>query len=147
MKVINHKARYNFKFLDKFEAGIVLLGPEVKSVRQGHITLDDAFVRIDPSLETWLVNCHIHPYQYADNRDYDPKRSRKLLLHKKEILSLLKKMEGKNLTLIPISCYLSANRIKLELALAKGKKLWEKRDSIKKRDIARDMETDLKSLH
>lgn len=146
MKIINRKARYDFEFLEKHEAGIVLLGSEVKSIRQGHITLDDAFVRIDPNLETWLINCHIHPYQYADNRDYDPKRSRKLLLHKKEILSLLKKMEGKNLTLIPISCYLDGSRIKLELALAKGKRLWEKRETIKKRDIARDMETDLKSL-
>ncbi len=145
MKIINRKARYDYEFLEHVEAGIALLGSEVKSIRQGHITLDDAFVRIDPNLEVWLINCHIHPYQFADNSNYDPKRSRKLLLHKEETLALLKKMEGKNLTVIPISCYTKHNTIKLELALARGKKLWQKKEAIKKRDLQREMEEDLKN--
>lgn len=143
MKVVNHKARYNYDFLEKFEAGIALTGPEVKSVKKGQIKLAESFVRIDSKGEVWLVNCHIHPYQFADNRDYQPTRSRKLLLHKKEILSLVKKMEAKNLTIVPASCYIRRGRIKLELALAKGKKKWQKKEKIKKRDLERDLEREL----
>ncbi len=146
MKVFNRKARYNYEFLEHVEVGVVLLGSEVKSVRQGHITLDDAFVRIDPNLEVWLINCHIHPYKFADNSGYDPKRSRKLLLHKKEILALLKKMEGKNLTVVPIACYTIGQKIKLELALARGKKLWEKKNKIKQRDLDIDTERTMKGM-
>lgn len=145
MKIINRKARYNYEFLDKFEAGIVLTGPEVKSVKKGQIKLDDSFVRIDSNYEAWLVNVHIHPYQFADNRNYEPTRSRKLLLHKKEILSLVKKMEGRNLTIIPVSCYTSRGKIKLQLALAKGKKKWEKREKIKKRDLEREQAREISS--
>jgi SsrA-binding protein len=146
MKITNRKARYNYEFLEHIEAGIVLLGSEVKSVRQGHITLDDAFVRIDPNLEVWLINCHIHPYKFADNSSYDPKRSRKLLLHKKETLVLLKKMEGKNLTVVPTSCYTIGQKIKLELALARGKKFWEKKNKIKQRDLDIDTERIVKGM-
>ena len=143
VKIINRKARYNYEFLEKFEAGIVLTGAEVKSVKKGQIRLDEAFVRIDPNGEVWLTNVHIHPYEFADNKNYQPTRSRKLLLHKKEILSLAKKMEGRNLTMVPVSCYTKRGVIKLELALAKGKKKWEKKEKIKKRDIEREMERDL----
>lgn len=146
MKVVNKKARFNYQFLEKLEAGIVLTGSEVKSVRQGRIRLDDSFVRIDPKGEVWLINSHIHPYIFADNRSYDPARSRKLLLHKKEILTLAKKMEGKNLTLIPTACYSRKRSIKLELALARGRKKWEKKEKIKKRDIEREMRRELKRL-
>lgn len=147
MKIVNRKARYNYEFLDKFEAGIVLTGPEVKSVRKKQIRLDDAFVRIDPNLEAWLVNCHIHPYQFSDNRNYDPRRSRKLLLHKKQTLSLIKKMEGRNLTIVPVLCYTKNRKIKLELALAKGKKKWEKRQKIRKRDLEREQSQALKEFN
>ena len=143
MKIINRKAKYNYEFLEKLEAGIVLTGAEVKSIKKGRIRLDDAFVRIDFNLGAWLTNAYVHPYEFADNRNYQPTRSRKLLLHKKEILSLAKKMEGRNLTMVPVSCYTKRGVIKLELALAKGKKKWEKKEKIKKRDIEREMERDL----
>mgnify|MGYP001135103580 CR=1 FL=1 len=143
MKVINRKAKFNYDFLEKFEAGIVLTGAEVKSVKKGQIRLDEAFVRIDPNGEVWLTNTHIHPYELADNRNYQPTRSRKLLLHKKEILSLAKKMEGRNLSIVPTSCYTKKGMVKLELALAKGKKKWEKKEKIKKRDLEREMKRDL----
>ena len=90
MRINNRKARFNYQLLETEEAGIVLTGAEVKSIKQGKISLNEAFIRIDPNLEIWLVNSHIHPYQYADNRNYNPTRSRKLLLHKKQILSFQK---------------------------------------------------------
>lgn len=144
MKVVNRKARYNYEFSERVEAGIVLTGAEVKSVKQGRIKLDDAFVRIDPQGEVWLVNSHIHPYPFADNRDYQPTRSRKLLLHKREILSLGKRTEAKNLALVPTACYTEKGRIKIEIALARGKKKWEKREAIKRRDLEREMKRELK---
>lgn len=146
MKVVNRKARFNYELLEKFEAGIVFSGAEVKSVKKGQIKLDDAFVRIDPNQEVWLINCHIHPYAFANNSHYDPKRSRKLLLHKKETLALQKRIEGKNLTIVPVSCYTHNNTIKLELALARGKKTWQKKEKIKERDLEREMERDLGSF-
>ncbi len=145
MKIINRKAKFNYELLDKIEAGIALTGAEVKSVKQGHINLGDAFVRIDPNQEVWLVNANVSPYAFADNRHYDPTRSRKLLLHKKEILSLLKKMEAKHLALVPTACYTVKRQIKIEVALAKGKKQWQKKETIKKRDIEREMQRDLKN--
>lgn len=146
MKIVNRKARFNYEFLEKSEAGIALLGSEVKSVKKGQLSLDEAFIRIDPKKEAWLINAHIHPYQFADNKNYDPLRSRKLLLHKQEILALLKKIEGKNLTIVPISCYTRQGKIKVELALAKGKKLWQKKEKIKKQDLERDLERELKGF-
>jgi len=144
MKIINRKARYNYNLLETFESGIVLTGSEVKSIKNKQIKLEGSFIRVDSNLEAWLVNCHISPYVLADNRSYDPKRSRKLLLHKKVILSLLKKMESKKLTLVPVSCYTTRGKIKLEIALAKGKKKWEKKERIKKRDLNREVEQELK---
>jgi SsrA-binding protein len=137
-KVINRKARYNYELGERIEAGIVLTGAEVKSVKDGKISLDESFSRIDPNGEVWLVNCHIHPYRFADNRNYDPTRSRKLLLKKHEILSLFKKTENKNLTIVPTAAYSQHNRIKIELAIGKGKKKWDKREAIKKRDLDRE---------
>lgn len=145
MKVINKKAGYNYDLLEKIEAGVILTGSEVKSVKNGKINLDQAFVRIDPQLEVWLVNTHIHPYEFSNNTGYDPTHSRKLLLHKKEVLSLSKKMEAKNLTLVPTACYTKKGKIKVELALAKGKREWEKREKIRKKDLDREMERELKN--
>lgn len=145
MKIINRKAKFKYEFLDKIEAGIALTGPEVKSIKNGHINLGDAYVRIDPNQEIWLVNANISPYVFADNRHYQPTRSRKLLLHKKEILSLLKKMEAKNLVLVPTACYTRKRQIKMEVALAKAKKQWQKKETIKKRDLEREMQRDLKN--
>lgn len=143
MRIINRRVAYEYQILDKFETGIVLAGPEVKSVRQGHLKLEEAFVRIKDG-QAWLINAHIHPFAFADNRDFDPRRSRKLLLHKNELLKLEQKIREKNLTLVPLSCYIKHNRLKLEIALAKGKKRYEKREAIKKRDLERELESNLK---
>jgi SsrA-binding protein len=144
VKIVNRKARYNYELLETFEAGLVLKGAEVKSIKNGRIRLDDAFVRIDQNQEAWLTNAHIPAYQFADNRNYNPDRSRKILLHKKEILSLFKKMEGKNLTIVPVSVYTKKNMIKLQLALAKGKKQWQKKEKKRSQDLQREMERELR---
>jgi len=138
MKIINRRAPYDYQLLEKFEAGIVLSGPEVKSVKAGHLHLEEAFCQVKNG-ELWLFNAHIHPYKFADLRNYDPRRARKLLLHKKEILKLAQHFSQKGLTIIPVSCYTKGNKIKLEIALAKGKKKYEKKETIKKRDIEREI--------
>ena len=143
MKIINKKARYNYEFLEKLEAGMEVIGAEVKSIKKGQIKLDESFVRIDENGEAWLINCNVHPYQFADNKNYNSTRSRKLLLHRKEILRLTKKMEGKNLVVVPTACYTKRGVIKMELALSKGKKKWEKKEKIKRRDLEREMKRDL----
>lgn len=143
MKVINKKAYFNYEILDKLEAGMVLSGMEVKSIKSGRLKLEEAYVK-NINSELWLVNAHIPPYQFADARDYQPDRSRKLLLHRKEILSLQKKIEGRNLTLVPLSCYNKGQKIKLMIGIGKGKKQWEKREQIKRRDIDRETERTLR---
>ena len=146
-KVVNKKARFNYNLSEKIEAGLVLTGAEVKSVKHGRIRLDDAFIRIDNQLEAWLTNAHIHPYQFADNKNYDSKRPRKVLLHKKQILSLVKKIENRNMTIVPTSCYTKKNTIKIELSLAQPKKKWQKKELIKRRDIDREVERELKNFN
>lgn len=141
MKILNHRALYDYTVLDRFEAGVHLTGPEVKSLRGGHAKLDGAFVRIMGS-EAYLVNAHISPYPFARIENYDPKRSRKLLLHKKEIVSLKGKIEGANLTLVPLSWYTKGSLVKLEISLARGKKQYEKRDVKRKQDQLRELEQD-----
>ena len=143
MKIVNRRAHHKYQILDRFEAGIKLTGPEVKSIKGGRMKLDRAFVKIQGS-EAYLVNAHVPPYPFARQENYSPTRSRKLLLHKKEIIALKSKMEQKNLTIVPLSCYTKRNFIKFELALAKGKKHWEKREAKKRRDIDREVERELK---
>lgn len=143
MKIINRKAGFNYIIEDKFEAGINLLGSEVKAVRLGHADLTGSFARIIGS-EAYLVNCKIFPYEYARPENYDPKRTRKLLLHKKQILFLRGKTEGSSLTIVPVSLYTSGNLIKLEVGLGKIKKKFEKKEAIKKKDLDRDIEEALK---
>lgn len=143
MKIINRKAPFDYQLLDHFEAGINLFGAEVKAVREGHVDLSGSFVRFLGS-EAYLVNANIFPYKYARPESYDERRTRKLLLHKKEIISLKSKMEGSSLTIVPISVYTTHGLIKVELALAKSKKKFEKRESIKKRDINREIAEELK---
>jgi SsrA-binding protein len=122
MKIFNRKAPFEYEILDRLEAGINLTGPEVKAVRLGHVDLASSFVRIVGS-EAYLVNAKIFPYQYARNAEnFDPSRTRKLLLHKKEIISLKSKLDGEKLSLVPVSLYTTKRLIKLELALGKGKK-------------------------
>lgn len=142
MKVLNRRASHDYQLLEKFEAGIALSGPEVKSVREGKISLEGSFARITGG-EAWLFNCHIHPYRFADTRDLDPTRPRKILLHKKEIISLESKMRQKRLTLVPLACYTEGRLIKLELALGRGKKEFEKREAKKRQDIEREIEREM----
>jgi len=139
VKIVNRKARFEYTIQETFEAGIVLTGAEVKSIKSGRLKLDDAYVKIINN-ELWLVNANIPPYQYSDNTNYQPDKSRKLLVHKKELLSLTKKIEGRNMAIIPVSCYNKGPRIKLQIGIGKGKKQWEKRDKIKKHDMDREIE-------
>lgn len=133
----NKKAYFDYQILETFEAGIALSGQEVKSVRLGRIDLRASYVVIQKG-EAWLLNASIAPYQPKNiSTDYNPTRSRKLLLHKKEINSLIGKSREKGLTLVPLKVYTKGAQIKLEFALAKGKKQFEKREKIKKREIER----------
>lgn len=142
MIIRNRRAPHDYQLFEKIEAGIALTGPEVKSIRQGKMSLEEAFVKIKTG-EAFLYNAHIHPYQFADNRSYDPRRTRKLLLHKKELVALASKIKQKNLTLVPVSCYIKHGIIKIKIALAKGKKKYEKREAKKRKDIEREMEKEL----
>jgi SsrA-binding protein len=121
------------------EAGINLLGAEVKAVRLGHADLSGSHVRIMGG-QAFLINASIFPYKYARPESYDERRTRKLLLHKKQILALKAKMDGQNLTIVPVSLYTTGTLIKLEIALAKGKKQYEKKQAKKKKDLDREME-------
>ncbi len=138
MRVDNRSARYNYEILEKFVAGIDLLGPEVKSVREGKISLGEAFVHIRDG-QAYLVGAHIHPYQNSLEK-IAPTRSRKLLLRKKEIISLASKIGSGGLTLVPLAMYNKGNIFKLEIAIARGKKKWDKRESLKKKAQDRDIE-------
>lgn len=143
MKIINKSAGFDYELYDKLETGVELSGAEVKSLFLGQASLEEAYVKFVDN-ELFLLNAHIHPYKYADTSKIDPKRTRKLLLHRKEMLSLQTKIQQKNFVLIPISWYNKGRHIKLEIALAKGKKKWEKRETIKKADLARETEKVLK---
>lgn len=142
MKIINRRAFHNFQIVERMEAGINLLGSEVKSVKAGRIKLDGSYVRIIGT-EVYLVNSQIPIYPYARPEGYDSKRTRKLLLNKGEIISLKGKL-GKNLTIVPLSCYTSRGLIKLEIALAKGKKRYIRREEKRKRDIDREVARELR---
>ncbi len=143
MKIANRRAHYDYQLLDRLEAGINLSGAEVKAIRLGHADLTGSFVRITGS-EAYLVNAKILPYKYARPEGYDEQRSRKLLLHKGEIIALKTKTEGHGLTIVPVSMYTTRQLIKLELALAKPKKQFDKRRAIQKRDLQRETEAMLK---
>jgi SsrA-binding protein len=138
MRVDNRKARYDYEILEKFEAGIDLLGPEVKSVRAGQISLNEAFVHVRDD-QVYLINAHIHPYQNS-LETISPTRPRRLLLHKDQIISLAGKTASTGLTLIPLALYNKGNIFKVEIALAKGRKSWDKREAIKKREQQRETE-------
>ena len=143
MKIINRKFHRDYREIEKYEAGIVLTGAEVKSIRAGGLRIDDAFVRIMGS-EVYLINADIPIYKFARNNAYESKRTRKLLLHKKELLKLKVKMASGGLTLTPVSCYNREPHIKLEIALVKGRKDIEKRKLEKKRDIKIREEREMK---
>ncbi len=142
MKITNKRAFFDYELLDRVEAGINLYGSEVKAVRLGHADLSGSFVRIIGS-EAYLVNAKIFPYEYSRPEGYDERRTRKLLLHKSEILVLKSKTEGANLTLVPISLYIKNGFVKLEVAIGKGKTKYDKRQAIKKRDLQKELEIEL----
>lgn len=142
MSTLNRKARFNYTITDTFEVGIVLTGAEVKSVRAGQINLDESYARVKDG-ELWLLGAHVAPYAHSTSED-SPTRPRKLLIHKAELTKLALKLQTENLTLVPLKTYLTHNKIKLELGVAKGKKKFDKRESIKNRDVERDIQRKIK---
>jgi SsrA-binding protein len=143
MRIENRSAHYNYQILETFEAGVDLLGCEVKSLRKKQISLNESFVHLRNG-QAWLVNAHIHPYQNSA-QVVSPTRSRRLLLHKKELITLANKIATNGLTFVPVSLYNKGNLFKLEVGLAKGKKAWDKRESIKKREQRREIEREVRS--
>jgi len=139
----NRKASHEYFLLERFEAGIVLQGSEIKSIRAGQISLAEAYVRVDGE-EAWLMDAHIAPYDHAGIFNHEPRRPRKLLLHKSEVRQLWDNVRQKGVTIIPLRVYLKERRAKVEVAIAKGKKLYDKRESITKRDAERDIERNLR---
>jgi SsrA-binding protein len=135
----NCKARHEYFLLDRYEAGIALLGSEIKSLRAGQISLAEAFVEVDGH-EAWLKEAHIAPYTQASVYNHEPRRPRKLLLHKGEIRRLWNEVRKKGVTIVPTQVYLKDGRAKVEIALARGKKLYDKRETIAKRDLQREIE-------
>ncbi|HET9143030.1 SsrA-binding protein SmpB [Actinophytocola sp.] len=136
--VSNRKARHDYAILDTFEAGIALVGTEVKSLREGRASLTDAFATVDDG-EVWLRNVHIPEYVQGTWTNHAPRRTRKLLLHKREILRLIGKSKESGLSLVPLSMYFKDGKVKVELALAKGKKSYDKRQDLAKRDAQREI--------
>lgn len=142
----NRKARYLYEILDTYEAGIELKGTEVKSIRAGRSNLQDGYALLRDG-EVWLINVHISPYENTGNFfNHDPRRTRKLLLHRKEINKLIGQVEQKGLTLVPLKMYLKRGRVKVMIGLARGKKLHDKRETIRRRDDARSMQRALKQF-
>lgn len=140
----NRKARHEYDILETYEAGIVLRGPEVKSVRAGNIAFRDAFARLEGG-EILLYNLHISPYEPATNQNEDPTRVRKLLLHKQEIRRMVGKVEEKGLTLIPLDVYFARGYAKVTVALARGRKLYDKRDKLKRQTQEREAKRAMES--
>lgn len=139
----NKKAHLNYEIEEKMEAGIVLKGTEVKSIRQGRINIKDGYVMIKKG-EAWLINTHISPYPPAGLNNHSPERERKLLLHRKEIDRLTGKSQQRGYTIIPLSVYLKRNRVKVEIGIGRGRKKYEKKEKIKERDIEREIRRDYK---
>lgn len=148
IKVIatNRKAHYQYHFDDTYEAGLVLMGSEIKSIRAGRVSLQEGFVLFEDG-EAWLVNVHIAQYDPASRQNHEPKRKRKLLLHRRQIDRLHSQAREKGYTVIPTKLYLKEGRAKVEIALARGKKLYDKREAIAKRDSKRQVDRALKERY
>ena len=140
---VNRKARHEYSIIQTWEAGIVLVGTEVKSLRQGKANLVDSYAKVVNG-EIWLVNLHISEYTLGNIYNHEPKRDRKLLLNKSEIRKLIGNTKEKGLTLVPLRLYFKKGKVKVEIALAKGKKIYDKRKDIAKRDFERDQERKIK---
>lgn len=135
----NKKARFNYQILETYEAGLVLLGSEVKSIRAGHISLSESYIAFK-NTEAYLQGANIQPYKSSSYNNHDPERLRKLLLHKDELHKIRGKIDEKGLAAVPLKMYFKNGRIKLEIGLGKGKKLHDKRQSIKERDVKRQLQ-------
>jgi SsrA-binding protein len=142
----NKKARFNYQLLEKFEAGIVLVGTEVKSLRQGKVSLEEAYARIDGG-ELYLLGCAIMPYEHGNLMNHDPLRKRKLLVHRRELRKIEGKLSQKGLTLVPMRIYFTRGLAKIEIALATGKTQADKREKIKTRETNRDINRQLKQYN
>ena len=143
MEIVNRKAKYDYDILDTIEAGIVLTGTEIKSIRLGKAQLKDSYATIKKG-EAILINMHISQYKQGNQFNHDETRTRKLLLHKKEILKLNDKIKLEGFTLVPLKLYFVKNTAKILLGIGKGKKTYDKREAIKKRDIEKDLKARLK---
>jgi SsrA-binding protein len=139
----NRQASFRFDLLDRLEAGIVLTGTEVKSLRDGKAQLKDAYASVDDG-ELWLHNMHIPPYLPANRFNHEPERPRKLLLHKRELERMVERVKERGLTIVPTRVYFSGRRAKVEIALAKGKDRFDKRASIRDREMKRDVQRELR---
>ncbi|KKT74676.1 MAG: SsrA-binding protein [Candidatus Nomurabacteria bacterium GW2011_GWA1_46_11] len=148
MKIDNRRARFDFEISEKYEAGMALTGGEVKSLKMGRAQLEGAYVVIRASgarglPEAWLVNANIPTYEHARVEESDPKRTRKLLLHRRELFSLEQKMKEGRLTIVPLVIYTTGRLVKLSIGLGRGRKAWQKRELLKKRDLKREAEAEL----
>ncbi len=143
MEILNRKANFDYEIIDTYEAGIVLTGTEIKSIRNGNANLKDSYALIRNN-EVSLLNMHISEYKEGNRFNHEEKRNRKLLLHKKEIIKLNNKLTLDNLTLVPLKLYFKGRRAKILLGLAKGKKTYDKKQALKEKDILRDMQKTLK---
>lgn len=143
MKIFNRKAYHEYHIFDKFEAGVVLTGNEVKSIKEGRADITNSFARIKDS-EIWLIGANIPLYGQANSKDHDPKRSRKLLLHKNEIITIGIKAKQQGLTLVPISVYTKGRLVKVQVVLAKGKRQYEKREAKRRKDIDLEAQRELR---
>jgi SsrA-binding protein len=135
----NRKAKFEYFLLESYEAGISLVGSEIKSIRANKVSIEEAYIKVDGK-EAWLMEAHIAPYELANRFNHEPRRSRKLLLHKKEIMQLWNEVRQKGVTIIPVRMYIKDDLAKVEIAVAKGKKLYDKRADIAKKDIQRELE-------
>ena len=148
MKVVaqNKKAFHDYFILDTYEAGIELKGTEIKSVRKGSVNLKDAFIKIKDN-EAFIENMHIAPYEQGNRFNHEPLRTRKLLLHKKQIKKLQKEVKENGLTIVPTRLYFNTSKLKVEVCLARGKKLYDKRQDLKSKDAKRDVDKALKNAY
>ncbi len=138
----NRKARHEYFILDTYEAGISLQGSEIKSIRAGQISLSEAYVQVENG-QAWLVDAHVAPYEQASRFNHDPRRPRRLLLHQSQIREMFDAVRQKGVTIIPLQVYLKNGRAKLEIGIAKGKKLYDKRAAIAERDARREIEREM----
>jgi len=136
----NRKAGFEYFLIERFEAGLALMGTEIKSIRAGQMSIAEAYVDVENGREAWLIDSHIAPYEQGNRFNHEPRRKRRLLLHKKEIRELWNGVRQKGMTIVPTRVYLKDGRAKIEIALAKGKKAYDKRATIAKRDEARSQE-------